>query len=229
MIDWHGGRITVDGVDISTLPREQVRTRLVGVPQDAFIIDGSSVRLNADPTQSLSDAVVEDALRAVELWDIVSEKGGLDAMIEQLHLSHGQQQLFCLARAMLRPSRLLILDEATSRYVQISYVPCLRSAVHLYSLTRSYSVDAHTDALLQRVMRERFASHTVIAIIHKLESVVDDFDAVALLDNGELREFGPPEELLKAGPEVSAFAALYASITASKETTTAEEGDSTTL
>ncbi|KFA71226.1 hypothetical protein S40288_03837 [Stachybotrys chartarum IBT 40288] len=205
MIDWHGGRITVDGVDISTLPREQVRTCLVGVPQDAFIIDGSTVRLNADPTQSLSDAVVADALRTVELWDIVSEKGGLDTMIEQLHLSHGQQQLFCLARAMLRPSRLLVLDEATS------------------------SVDAHTDALLQRVMRERFASHTVIAIIHKLESVVDDFDAVALLDNGELREFGPPEDLLRAGPEVSAFAGLYASITASKETTTAEEGFSVTL
>jgi ATP-binding cassette subfamily C (CFTR/MRP) protein 1 len=187
MIYLNGGRIIIDGVDISTLPREVVRTRLVGVPQDAFLVAGSSVRFNADPAGGLSDAAVEDALRAVELWDIVSEKG-LDAPVEDLHLSHGQQQLFCFARAMLRPSPILVLDEATS------------------------SVDAHTDALIQRVMRERFSGHTVLAIVHKLESALDDYDAVALLDGGELREFGSPRELLARGPEASAFAALYASL-----------------
>lgn len=116
MVDLHGGRITVDKLDISTLPREQVRTRLVAVPQDAFLIDGSSVRLNADPSEELADAAIENALRAVELWDIVAEKGGLDAAIEELHLSHGQKQLFCIARAILRPSPIVVLDEATSRY-----------------------------------------------------------------------------------------------------------------
>lgn len=117
MVNLHGGRITIDDLDISTLPREQVRTRLVGVPQDAFLIDGSSVRLNADPAEGLADAAIEDALRVVELWDIVAERGGLDAPIEELHLSHGQKQLFCIARALLRPSPIVILDEATSRYV----------------------------------------------------------------------------------------------------------------
>lgn len=115
MIDIHDGRITVDNVDIITIPREEVRTRLVGVPQDAFLIDGSSVRLNADPAEKLSDAAVEDALKLVELWDIIASKGGLDAPIEDLHLSHGQRQLFCIARAMLRPSPIIVLDEATSR------------------------------------------------------------------------------------------------------------------
>jgi ABC-type multidrug transport system fused ATPase/permease subunit len=105
----------VDKLDISTLPREQVRTRLVGVPQDAFLIDGSSVRFNADPAEQLADAAIEDSLRAVELWDIVAEKGGLEVPIQELHLSHGQKQLFCIARAILRPSPVVVLDEATSR------------------------------------------------------------------------------------------------------------------
>ncbi|KPM36182.1 Multidrug resistance-associated protein 1 [Neonectria ditissima] len=195
MVDLHGGQITVDGLDIATLPREQVRTRIVGVPQDAFLIDGSSVRLNADPAEGLADAAIVDALKVVELWDIVEEKGGLDAPIEELHLSHGQRQLFCIARAMLRPSPIVVLDEATS------------------------SVDSHTDELVQRVVRERFANRTVIAIVHKLESALDDFDMVALLDAGELQEFGPPRELLEKGPEVSPFAALYQSLATEKKET----------
>ena len=116
MIELLGGSITIDGVDIANLPREEIRSRLVGVPQDAFLLDGS-VRINADPTQTLSDGVIISALQNVQLWDIVKEKGGLDTMCEKLHLSHGQKQLFCLARAMLRPSAILILDEATSRFV----------------------------------------------------------------------------------------------------------------
>lgn len=73
------------------------------------------------------------------------------------------------------------------------------------------SVDSHTDELVQRVLRERFENRTVIAIVHKLDSALDDFDMVAVLDAGELREFGPPRQLLERGAEVSAFAALYQS------------------
>jgi ABC-type multidrug transport system fused ATPase/permease subunit len=80
-------------------------------------------------------------------------------------------------------------------------------------------VDSHTDELVQRVVRERFSDRTVIAIVHKLESALDDFDMVALLDAGELQEFGPPRELLEKGPEASAFAALYESLAMEKRQT----------
>ncbi|KAF4440788.1 hypothetical protein F53441_12196 [Fusarium austroafricanum] len=187
MIDLHSGRIIVDGLDISTLPREEIRTRFVGVPQDAFLIEGSSVRLNADPAEGLTDATIEDALKAVELWDIVAEKGGLDVLIDDLHLSHGQKQLFCIARAMLRPSPIVVFDEATS------------------------SVDSYVDELVQRLIRERFQDRTVIAIVHKLQSALEDFDMVAVLDAGKLQEFGPPRQLLAKGPEASHFASMYES------------------
>ncbi len=116
MMELTGGSITIDGVDISTLPRNEIRSRIVGVPQDAYLMIGS-VRFNADPQQAATDDAIITALKAVKLWDVISEKGGLDADVDEVHLSHGQKQLFCLARAMLRPSKILILDEATSRFV----------------------------------------------------------------------------------------------------------------
>lgn len=85
-------------------------------------------------------------------------------------------------------------------------------------------MDSHTDELVQRVLRERFDGRTVIAIVHKLESALDDFDMVAVLDAGELREFGPPRQLLERGAEASAFAALYQSqVTEKKERKSSEQ------
>jgi ATP-binding cassette subfamily C (CFTR/MRP) protein 1 len=114
MIEMSAGRITIDDIDISTIPRQELRSRLVGVPQDSYLLSGS-VRLNTDPLGLASDTEIINALKCVQIWNKVKENGGLGADIESIFLSHGQKQLFCLARAIIRPSKILILDESTSR------------------------------------------------------------------------------------------------------------------
>lgn len=97
-------------------------------------------------------------------------------------LSHGQKQLFCLARAMLKTGNVLILDEPTS------------------------SVDQQTDLKMQELIRSEFNNHTLIMIAHRLSSLLD-FDRVAVLEGGQLLEFGRPAELLEDGH--SQFSKLY--------------------
>ncbi|KAK8931524.1 hypothetical protein H634G_04061 [Metarhizium anisopliae BRIP 53293] len=138
---------------------------------------------NVDPTGDNDDASIIQALEKVGLWKMlcIDEVGGLDGKLPQDLLSHGQRQLMCLARAMMRRSSILVLDEATA------------------------AVDSETEALIQHIIQERFESYTIIAVAHRLDTI-REFDRVAVMDAGSIVEWGDPVTLLR---RESAFRTLY--------------------
>jgi ATP-binding cassette, subfamily C (CFTR/MRP), member 1 len=188
MLELNSGTILIDGLDLSTLPRNCIRTSLNAIPQDPYFVAGT-IRLNLDPYSTSTDALIISTLRKVDLLNTIISNGGLEAELDPDMLSHGQRQLFCLARAILRKSKIVVLDEATS------------------------SVDRKTDELMQRIIREEFKGCTIIAVAHRLETILD-FDRIAVLDRGRLVECSSPEKLLAAE---SAFSALYDVYSSSNE------------
>ncbi|KAK2738485.1 hypothetical protein FQN57_007000 [Myotisia sp. PD_48] len=189
MLDIESGSISIDGQNISKIPRQEVRRRLNTLPQDPFFLHGT-VRENLDPFEAVNDERIEEVLRAVGMWEFFDSRDGLDGDLDEDELSHGQRQLVCLARAVIKPGNILILDEATS------------------------SVDSETDELMQRVLREEFRGRTIIAITHKLNTVLD-YDRIVLLDKGQIIETGNPQDLL-ATP-TSAFKELYNNLSTESE------------
>lgn len=187
MVELSSGTMLVDGLDLSSIPRHDIRARLNVIPQDPFFIAGT-IRLNIDPYENSTDDSIISALRKVQLWDTITSNGGLDAELDPDSLSHGQRQLFCLARAILRKGKIVVLDEATS------------------------SVDRRTDELMQRIIREEFKNCTIIAIAHRLDTILD-FDRIMVLDKGKVSECDTPESLLN---NQSTFRKLYDLYSSSK-------------
>ncbi|XP_034128605.1 multidrug resistance-associated protein 1 isoform X17 [Drosophila guanche] len=173
IIEAAGGRIMIDGVDIAGMGLHMLRSRLTIIPQDPVLFSGS-LRMNLDPFEIKTDDEIWKALELAHLKSFVkSLTGGLNQEISEggENLSVGQRQLVCLARALLRKTKVLILDEATA------------------------AVDLETDDLIQKTIRTEFKECTVLTIAHRLNTIMDS-DKVIVLDKGQITEFASPTELL---------------------------------
>lgn len=186
LVELEKGRILIDGCDISKFGLMDVRNVLGIIPQAPVLFSGT-VRFNLDPFNEHNDADLWEALERAHLKDVIRRNSlGLDAEVSEAgeNFSVGQRQLLSLSRALLRRSKILVLDEATA------------------------AVDVRTDALIQKTIREEFKSCTMLIIAHRLNTIID-CDRVLLIDAGKIVEFDSPEALLQR--EDSAFSKMVQS------------------
>ncbi|XP_048401386.1 ATP-binding cassette sub-family C member 8 isoform X5 [Stegostoma tigrinum] len=174
MVDMFEGRIIIDGIDISKLPLNTLRSRLSIILQDPVLFSGS-IRFNLDPEKKCTDSVLWESLEIAQLKHVVKAlPGGLDAIVTEggENFSLGQRQLFCLARAFVRKSSVLIMDEATA------------------------SIDMATENILQKVVMTAFADRTVVTIAHRVHTILNA-DLVIVMKRGIILEYDTPSILLE--------------------------------
>lgn len=168
------GNISIDGVDISHLGLGYLRSRLTIMPQDPVLFSGT-LRDNLDPFSMKSDTQIWQALKLAHLYTFISNhpEGLYFGLAEGgSNLSVGQKQLVCLARALLRKTKILVLDEATA------------------------AIDLETDDMIQETIRKEFADCTVLTIAHRLKTILDS-DRVMVLHDGKIIEFDNPKTLME--------------------------------
>ncbi|XP_067134882.1 ATP-binding cassette sub-family C member 4-like isoform X1 [Centruroides vittatus] len=168
------GTITIDGIDTKDIGLRDLRSKISTIPQDPMLFTGP-LRRNIDPFNEYSDETLWNVIEEVQLKELIRKlPGGLNTHLTEggRNFSVGERQLICLARTILRQNKILVMDEATS------------------------NIDKRTDSCLQKIIRERFKSCTVLTIAHRLHTIIDS-DRVLVLDVGKLREFDSPYALLK--------------------------------
>ncbi|KAI1903969.1 hypothetical protein AGOR_G00000870 [Albula goreensis] len=183
MVDTFEGRIIIDGIDIAKLPLQTLRSRFSIILQDPILFSGT-IRFNLDPERKATDSMLWEALEIAQLKPVVKAlPGGLEAMVTEggENFSQGQRQLFCLARAFVRKSSILIMDEATA------------------------SIDMATESILQKVVMTAFADRTVVTIAHRVHTILNA-DVVIVMKRGIILEYDKPGILLDR--EDSVFASF---------------------
>ncbi|CAI2733366.1 unnamed protein product [Schistosoma spindalis] len=180
MLEAAEGQILIDGFDISKIGLHDLRNRLTLIPQDPVLFSGT-LRFNLDPFNYYTDEAIWHALELANLKSFIKDANnnndanfGLDMNISEggSNISLGQRQLVCLARALLRHTSILVLDEATA------------------------AIDMQTDNLIQETIRREFSSCTVITIAHRLNTVLD-YDRILVLEDGQMKELDSPKMLLQ--------------------------------
>ncbi|KAJ2548614.1 hypothetical protein IWW35_004111 [Coemansia sp. RSA 1878] len=174
------GRVLIDNVDIADVGLSELRRGVTIIPQDPVLFNGT-IKFNLDPAGEHPDELIWDALKRAYLVrsaDVDHESGAFDSLDAEIkengqNLSLGQRQLVAIARALVRRSRLVILDEATA------------------------SVDFELDSRIQRTIRgPEFSDSTLLCIAHRLRTIID-YDRVLVLDKGQVAEFDTPWNLLQ--------------------------------
>lgn len=173
------GKIIIDDVDISTIGLHDLRSRLTIIPQDPILFEGT-LRSNLDPLHEKDDALIWDAVKQTGLIESLQRLDGssggmvLDSHVAEngSNFSQGQRQLLCLARALLRSSRFIFMDEATA------------------------SVDHESDIKIQDTIRNRFKEGCVLTVAHRIKTVID-YDRIMVLDDGNIVELDTPRNLFE--------------------------------
>jgi len=183
LLEAEEGQILIDGVDISKLGLHKLRTCISVIPQSPVLYGGCSLRENLDPFHHHNDEQMNEALLDVHMLEAVRMLShGLDTTVAEggLNFSVGQRQLLCLARAILRRNKILVLDEPTA------------------------NVDTRTDKLLQEAVAKSFEGATIMAVAHRLDTVID-YDKILVLGAGGILEYGTPHELIMQGGAFSSM------------------------
>ena len=180
------GGIEIDKVDIAKIGLHKLRENIAFIPQDPYMVEGT-LRFNLDQLGVCSDAEIIDILDKIDFYETLGQnnaqkkvadpfkkKTALDFIVESHggNLSLGQRQLICIARALLKKTKILIMDEATA------------------------SIDKKLDQVIQEVIMNQMKNKTVITIAHRLETITG-YDRVVVLENGRKVEEGSPEELVR--------------------------------
>ena len=163
------GKITIDNMDISTIPLNNLRKSITIIPQDSVIFKGT-LKFNLDPLEESTDSELFKVCNDIGLWDILKVKD-LSYDISNECLSAGEKQLVSIARAILRKSKIVMIDEATS------------------------SIDTVTEDKIQIAFNTFLKDSTLLAIAHRIKTVIN-YDKIIVLDNGNIAEVGSPGELL---------------------------------
>ena len=185
LIELEKGSITIDGIDIASVPLNRLRQSIAVIPQDALMFSGT-VRDNLDPTGTVTDEKLCSVLKQTFMLDVITslakqtnanynvDQNVLNAKVSEggSNFSVGERQLLSIARGILFDAKIIILDEATS------------------------NVDGESDAKIQKVLRDVFVGGTSLTIAHRIETIADS-DIILVLDQGTVAEFDSPKKLLQ--------------------------------